>query len=201
MSPTPHFRREFDEREPPHIRYSGNTNWHNESTLSDGTPTGKMGASWYLLDENGNPYQLTKSGFRINENGFHNIKAIGQNEFIINSGGDLGIWGHLKIVDEQIHVVKSLKGSPPIGAAPTGNKALYRSLNRLGVLPMPEKLVIWGKRCGWTVLPLALIGGMVDATFGGFLFISLIFLFLTLCLGGLTMRILSSDKVWEWDLH
>lgn len=31
----------------------GGSSWHKTSTLSDGTPIGRLGAYWYILDEDG----------------------------------------------------------------------------------------------------------------------------------------------------
>jgi len=49
------------------VEEGGSSQWHDTGSLSDGTPTGRMGACWHILDR--------PEGSAISE-GFHEIRSV-----------------------------------------------------------------------------------------------------------------------------
>lgn len=190
--------RNSSERKSSHKRYNSDNNWHGKKDLSDGTKVGKMGANWYILDENDNPLPMTDSSYHFDENGFQNIKKV-DDGYIVNSGGSLGNWGRVRTSDDGLSVVRSFKGRPPIGDVAIGGKAFRKSLNKLNVLPLPERLQMWSKRGFWGIIPISIIGMVASPYIGGFLLFTLPILSFLLSIIGFTLRAVSSEKMWSWD--
>lgn len=186
------------ERRSPHERYDSDNNWHDKKNLPDGTSIGKMGASWYILDENGVPLPMKDPSYELDENGFHNIKKV-DDGYIVNSGGGLGSWGRVRISDSGLSVVRSFKGRPPIGDVATRGKAFRKSLNKLNVLPLPEYLRMWSKRVFWGFMPISILSAILSPSLGGFLFVALPILSVLLHIVAFTLRTVSSEKMWDWD--
>lgn len=191
-------KRHCDEREPPHKRYDSDSNWHDEKNLPDGTSIGKMGANWYILDEDDAPLRMTDPSYEFDENGFQNIKKVNDG-YIVNSGGSLGNWGRVRISDGGLSVVRSFKGRPPIGDVAIGGKAFRKSLDRLNVLPLPEYLRMWAKRGFWGIIPISILGIIISPSIGGFLLVALPILSVLMYIVGFTLRTVSSEQMWSWD--
>lgn len=187
-----------DKRAPPHVRYDSDTSWHAEVTLPDGVSIGKMGAYWYILDEDGVPLPMKNSSFNFDENGFQSIKKV-DDGYIVNSRGSIGDWGRVRISNGGLSVVNSFEGKPPIGDVALGGKAFRRSLHRLGVLPLPEYLQLWAKRGLWGFIPISLLTMVLSMSLSGFLFIALPVLSVLMYIAGTILRVASSEQMWEWD--
>lgn len=57
--------------------------WHKTSSLSDGTPVGRLGASWYILDENGSAVSNGYHGIYRDEHGDYIGERSGHTEPIV----------------------------------------------------------------------------------------------------------------------
>lgn len=56
--------------------------WHKTSTLSDGTPIGRLGAYWYVLDEQGRAISDGYHEISLDENGRYKGKRSARSELI-----------------------------------------------------------------------------------------------------------------------
>lgn len=56
--------------------------WHKTSTLSDGTPIGRLGAYWYVLDEDGRAISDGYHEISVDENGAYQGKRSARTERI-----------------------------------------------------------------------------------------------------------------------
>lgn len=58
----------------------GGSRWHKRSTLPDGTPIGRLGAYWYVLDEQGRAISDGYHEISIDENGEYRGKRSARSE-------------------------------------------------------------------------------------------------------------------------
>ena len=58
----------------------GETSWHKTAELPDGTPLGRLGAYWYVLDEDGRAISDGYHEISLDENGHYRGKRSARSE-------------------------------------------------------------------------------------------------------------------------